>query len=259
VADVRRVALAVVGLVAVSACSGGGSSTPTAGAAAPTPPSPAAAPATASPADTASRAPSDTAPQAPAPTVPAKTAGPLTGRDLPRASALGAGWRSFADPGNAEEGYVGNGSPVYRREPAELLRVILPLGCLHRAALPAPTYALAEDYRSGARAATAMRLRFASAEQARVFFRTWSADLRRCARQGTDAMSGAAAPVAGVTTSRGVLVSERLDATDDSGVVVPWTEAKVVRGRDLLLLSQQGRVPAAALVAAVDRAWPGTS
>ena len=80
-------------------------------------------------------------PDNPAESVPAATSGPLSGADLPEASALGHGWVAVAEDGGVEEG-PGNGTPFQQRDVAEIGEVVVPLGCEQRSGTTTPAHAL---------------------------------------------------------------------------------------------------------------------
>jgi hypothetical protein len=82
---------------------------------------------------------------------PPATAGPLSARNLPVPEKLGAGWKTYVDPGGAEEGFLGNQTWTRRREPHQAAYEALPLGCSGQppsGSLPVPQYALQGAYRS---------------------------------------------------------------------------------------------------------------
>ncbi|HEX6937008.1 MAG TPA: hypothetical protein VF227_10860, partial [Actinomycetes bacterium] len=54
--------------------------------------------------------------------VPAETAGDLDASDVPAPPDLGPGWTQYVDPGEAEDGYVGNGSWVRARGAEEVVQ-----------------------------------------------------------------------------------------------------------------------------------------
>jgi hypothetical protein len=82
--------------------------------------------------------------------VPAETAGDLDRDTVPAAPALGPGWVQYVDPGQPEEGYVGNGSWVRARDVSEVVAGVVPLGCSGLGSppdLPVPEHALEATYR----------------------------------------------------------------------------------------------------------------
>ncbi len=77
---------------------------------------------------------------------PGTSSGSLTRHSFPTPRALGVGWRYSVDPGDAEEGYAGNGTPALARRPEEVVQTAVPFGCARRTAMPAPAHALEVDY-----------------------------------------------------------------------------------------------------------------
>lgn len=116
---------------------------------------------------------------------PAKRSGPLTGRNMPRPSVLGQGWRFRVDDGNQEDGYAGNGTPTVQRDPSEVAGLAVPLGCVDRGNLPQPRWALETDYvhPSDATIGLVVRLRFATATGGTEFMSRRDAALAACAAQ----------------------------------------------------------------------------
>lgn len=166
------------------------------------------------------------------PAAPATTAGSLTKSLLPSPKDLGRGWRGFVDEGNAEDGYVGNGTTVMERKPAEVAQTVLPLGCEARSALPTATLALEADYAHGDVRGVGLRLRFGSSAAAGRFLTGFTADARRCAAQPAPDYADAP-PVGSLRTVRGVVITTRTG--DDASPT--WTEWKARSGRDVLLLA----------------------
>ncbi len=142
----------------------------------------AAASATAAPdraAPNAAVAPGYTPPTQPAP----RRAGPLSSADVPSPSVLGPGFHTYADPGGAETGWIGNGTFVRGRDAHEAAFGVLPLGCLHRlnVTLPVPVHALQGSYH-GPRAepAQVVVLDFGSQAAAVAYFGGLTAMLAHC-------------------------------------------------------------------------------
>ncbi len=112
-------------------------------------------------------------PTEPALTTPATTAGDLDARSVPGAPEIGRGWKRYVDPGAPEDGYVGNGSWVRSRDAAEVVRSVVPLGCLgldQAPTLPAPAHALEATYRGPQEApGVALVLEYKSGAQAAAF------------------------------------------------------------------------------------------
>jgi hypothetical protein len=228
--------LAALAVLSLSGCSG---STPSA-APAPSPSSPAGA--LPSPA-TASTPPATTHPSAasgvPSPgsmARPATTSGPLSQRSFPTPRRLGPGWRYAVDPGDAEEGYAGNGTPALARNPTEIVQTAVPLGCARPAVMPAPAHALEVDYTHGAAKAIAVRGTFADRREAAAFFAARTSNLRGCqGRSGSQAIG----PLVGRVSVPlpGTVVSDRTPDSD------PWREVAVLDRDSVVLLAVQGAHP----------------
>lgn len=174
--------------------------------------------------------------------VPDDTAGPLTAQDMPPADRLGPGWEVAVDPGDAEAGYVGNGTPTLARDPAEVVALAVPLGCTRRSDLPLPRHALEQTYAAPASGAAgvAVRLRFADAASARRFHEDRSADLRACAAQRVAPGPGGAAPVRDVSRPDAATVrSVRVDPYGNP-TTGTWVETATLDGADVLLVAVQG-------------------
>jgi hypothetical protein len=60
---------------------------------------------------------------------PPANAGPLTAHNLPTPEKLGPGWKTYADPGGAEAGFIGNNTWTRRRDPHQASYEALPAGC----------------------------------------------------------------------------------------------------------------------------------
>jgi hypothetical protein len=182
--------------------------------------------------------PSDT-PGVPEPgstAAPATTSGPLSRSSFPTPRQLGVGWRYAVDPGDAEEGYAGNGTPTLARSPREVVQTAVPLGCVRRDRMPLPTHALEADYTLHGATVIAVRSRFADRAAAVRFFAARSADLRACVGVSASAAIG---PLVGAVTepAEGALASERTPRSD------PWRELAVLDGDTVVLLAVQGRHP----------------
>jgi hypothetical protein len=156
---------------------------------------------------------------------PAKRAGPLTGRDMPRPSALGPGWRFRVDDGNSEDGYTGNGTPTVQRDPSEVAGLAVPLGCVNRGALPRPQWALESDYAHASTGTIGLvvRLRFATAGDATTFMSHRDAALTTCAAQTSSDGPNSTGLVEALRTVSGLTVSTRTEAGElhDGSA---WTE-----------------------------------
>jgi len=219
---------AAASLLVLSACSG---------------PEPAARPRPAEPTASTRSAPAATvtasptgAPSAGSLDEPATTSGPLSRRSFPTPRRLGAGWRYAVDPGSAEEGYAGNGTPALARRPQEIVQTAVPFGCDRPVALPAPTHALEVDYTFRGARAVAVRGKFGDAATARTFFAGRSRDLRGCAgRSGSPAIGPLVASVTAPATD--ALASSRTPRSD------PWREVAVLDRDTVVLLAVQGADP----------------
>ncbi len=113
----------------------------------------------------------------------AKSAGPLTARSMPAGSALGAGWRTYADPGGADDGWTGNGTFVHARSGRDASVGVQPLGCQTRPreSLPTPGFALQGSYRSRVGApAQAIVMQFGTPEAAARYFAGLESMLTGC-------------------------------------------------------------------------------
>ncbi|TAK70308.1 MAG: hypothetical protein EPO13_05040 [Actinomycetota bacterium] len=225
----RRPAAPLIAAVAlVSACSGAPAGTPPSLEPAAT----AVAGSTAAPPPQSPSAPvpppqSESAAEPPGPTPAPSTAGSLTQASLPSPAALGPGWAYRVDPGGAEEGYGGNGTPALAREPAEVVTGLQPLGCRTRR-LPAPQHALEVSYRQAARQAqgVGLLLSFADAAAADAFRAAYTGLLRDCS-------TGREPLVRVLRDTAAAFVSRRTDPLADAGDR-EWTE--VVRSRDATVL-----------------------
>ena len=119
---------------------------------------------------------------------PPASAGPLTARNLPAPEQLGAGWKTYTDPGGAEAGFIGNDTWTRRRDPHQASYEALPSGCSGqpvKGSLPIPAYALTGSYRTqDALPATALVLRFKDAEQAQAYYTGYQTRMRECGQGG---------------------------------------------------------------------------
>ena len=167
---------------------------------------------------------------------PATTSGPLSRASFPTPRQLGPGWRYAVDPGDAEEGYAGNGTPTLARSPQEVVQTAVPLGCPRGTPMPAPQHALEADYALHGATAIAVRGRFAGHAQAARFYAGRAANLRAClGRSGSTAIG----PLVGSLTepAQNALASDRTPRSD------PWRELAVLDGDTVVLLAVQGRNP----------------
>jgi hypothetical protein len=163
---------------------------------------------------------------------PATSAGSLTRRSFPRPHTLGTGWRYAVDPGDAEEGYLGNGTPALERDPREIVQLAVPFGCARRSPMPGPTHALEVDYTARGVKVIAIRGEFGDTASAEAFFTGRAANLDRCrGRSG-----GLAIGTIVARTDRlgdGVLLSDRTPGSD------PWAELAVLDGDQVVLVAAQ--------------------
>jgi hypothetical protein len=212
-----------VASVVVASCTGGDDTPASA-------PSPSATPlsgAAASPGETPSAEPG------PSPDrlqTPATSSGPLTRADFPRPRSLGAGWAYAVDPGDAEEGYLGNGTPALERDPVEVAQLAVPFGCTRPTELAVPDHALEVDYTAGDVSVIAIRAAFPDAPAARSFFGQRADLLRRC--QGTT-VNDAEGRLVGTVRRLGA-TAVLSDRTPDSD---PWTELGLHDGDQVVLLA----------------------
>jgi hypothetical protein len=125
---------------------------------------------------------------------PPATAGPLSARNLPTPDRLGAGWKTYADPGGVEVGFLGNNTWTRRRDPHQAAFEALPSGCSGQpvtGSLPVPQYALAGSYRTpDALPATALLLRFADATKATAYFTGYQTRMKSCGTGGDLSVKG---------------------------------------------------------------------
>jgi hypothetical protein len=119
---------------------------------------------------------------------PPANAGPLTADNLPTPDKLGAGWKTYTDPGGAEVGFIGNNTWTRRRDPHQASYEALPSGCAGqpvKGSLPVPAYALTGSYRTaGALPATALLLRFSNSNQAETYYKGYKARMDACGTGG---------------------------------------------------------------------------
>ncbi len=164
---------------------------------------------------------------------PAKTSGPLSQKSFPTPRQLGAGWKYAVDPGDAEEGYAGNGSPVVERYAQEISDTAVPFGCDRAWEMPPPKYALEVDYTFQGRKAIAVRGKFRDAAAASTFFNGRSRNLREClGRSGSAAIGPLVTSLS--QPAKQALVSARTPQSD------PWRELSVLDRDTVVLLAVQG-------------------
>ena len=229
-------ATAVAAILAVTGCS----ASPVASAPAASPSTPSTAPtpqvraATASPSSSSATRSTVGVPEPGSMAEPATSSGSLSKASFPTPHELGPGWRYDVDPGDAEEGYSGNGTPALARSPREIVQTAVPFGCARTAAMPEPRHALEVDYTLHGAKVIAVRGRFSDRAQARSFFAGRSANLRGCAdRSGSTAIG----PLVAAISRPGVdaIASDRTPQSD------PWREVAALDGESVVLLAAQGR------------------
>ena len=114
-------------------------------------------------------------------TTPATTSGRLDRASLPEPRALGPRWRYRVDPGSAEDGYAGNGTPAMARDPREVVAALTPLGC-RPVQLPVPDAALEVTYgHADGTPAVGLLLEFDDDAEAAHFFALRVGVMRDCA------------------------------------------------------------------------------
>lgn len=203
--------------------------------------------------------PSPSASPTPSPTgldrtaTPATSSGPLTGRALPDPGAFGAGWVARVDPGSAEDGYTGNGTPVTARDPRDLTQALLPIGCADEAVyadpLPVPRHALEADYAHRASGAhgVALALDFGSDAEATRFVAVYTAALGRCT-----AGPGGSMVVTRAKAPDGAVASVQVD----SAFGTTWRELVVRTGPVVRMVAVEGATTPARSWSAIAAALP---
>lgn len=169
---------------------------------------------------------------------PATSAGELTGSDLPTAAQLGPGWTARIEDGGVEDG-PGNGTPYQRREPEQIVALVVPLGCEQRSATTTPEVVLQATYANDSDFAVALLMKFDTAAQAASFAESRTADLLACAEQPDDSVSGASAPVTRVRTLDGVTRSRYRLADSPQ---LRWRSAQWTSGDRVLILDASAPV-----------------
>ena len=165
--------------------------------------------------------------------VPRTTSGSLSRHDFPRPSELGTGWKYSVDPGDAEEGYAGNGTPTLERSPEEIVQTAVPFGCPRVRAIPTPGHALEVDYTVRGAKVIAVRSEFRDAPTARAFSTGRAANLRHClGRVASPAIGPLVDGIAGPAAN--AVVSDRTPRSD------PWQEIAVLDGSTVAMVAVQG-------------------
>jgi hypothetical protein len=166
---------------------------------------------------------------------PPAAAGPLTVKNLPAPEKLGQGWKTYTDPGGAEQGFLGNNTWTRRRDGHQAAYEALPVGCANpppSGSLPVPLHALQGSYRTGTdQPANALLLRFADAAKATAYFTGYQARMKGCGDSG-----GLAVQSLWFTDTAAAAV-RRYAAAD------AYVEVSVVRGSTVALLAQQSAKP----------------
>lgn len=169
---------------------------------------------------------------------PGTSSGPLSGKALPDPQVLGSGWVARVDPGSAEDGYTGNGTPVVARDPKDLAQAILPIGCadasVYDVAPPVAEHALEVDYayRASGAHGVALALDFGDEATASRFVTVYTAALKRCTPGEGGSMVVTVAPApAGAFAS----------VQTDSAFGTSWRELVVRTGAVVRLVAVEGK------------------
>jgi hypothetical protein len=178
------------------------------------------------------------APELPEPATapPPAAAGPVTARNLPEASSLGTGWKTYVDPGGAEKGFLGNKTWTRRRDGHEAAFEALPVGCanpLPSGSLPVPEHALQGSYlTAGGGSATVLVLRFSEAGKASSYYQGYQARMTACGA-GTEGLA-----VQRLWSEQSTAASVRRYA--DAGAFV---EVSALQGSTVALLAAESAKP----------------
>ena len=188
---------------------------------------------TAKPTDAAE--PPETPEEATAP--PPASAGPLSARNLPSPGKLGTGWKTYADPGGAEQGFVGNKTWTRRRDAHQAAYEALPVGCagqLPSGSLPVPQYALQGSYRTAdAKPATALLLRFSDTTKAKAYYAGYHDRMTACG-------DGGDLSVKQLWSEDNAAAAVRRYAGDEAEA---YAEVSVVQGSTVALLAAASATP----------------
>ena len=166
---------------------------------------------------------------------PATKSGPLTRAAFPHPRALGPRWSFAVDPGDGEEGSLGDGAPSLERNPAEVALASVPTGCPRPHRFPRPTHALEIDYARAGTKMVAIRARFADPRRATEFFDRRATTIAECRGLSGGHAVGTLVDVVS-RPGPGVLLSDRTPRSD------PWTEVAMLDGPAVVLLAAPGRV-----------------
>ena len=168
---------------------------------------------------------------------PPAAAGPVTARNLPAADKLGPGWKTYADPGGAEDGFLGNQTWTRRRDAHQAAYEALPVGCagsLPTGSLPVPEHALQGAYRTGGdQPATALVLRFANSGKASAYYAGYQARMTACG-----ASSDAELAVTSLWSEDSAAASVRRYAAAEA-----FVEVSVISGSTVALLAASSAEP----------------
>ncbi len=170
---------------------------------------------------------------------PGTSSGSLSQDAFPRPKTLGADWAYAVDSGDAEEGYVGNGTPALERDPEELATLAVPFGCARRAPMPTAEHALEVDYTASGVKVIAIRMQFSDVATARTLFEGRLTNLERCrGRSGGKAIGDLVTTVDRL--GEGVVLSDRTPKSD------AWVELAILDDDHVVLIAAQtlvGRPP----------------
>ncbi len=184
---------------------------------------------------------------------PATSSGPLSGKALPDPDALGGGWVARVDPGSAEDGYTGNGTPVTARDPQDVIQAVRPIGCADESVyaddLPVPEHALEVDYayRASGAHGVALALDFGSEASAKRFVGLYTAALGRCV-----AGPGGSMVVTRAKAPAGAYASVQVD----SAFGTTWRELVTRTGSVVRLVAVEGATTPARSWAAIEAGLP---
>jgi hypothetical protein len=154
---------------------------------------------------------------------------------FPRPKALGVGWKYFVDPGSAEGGYLGNGTPALKRDPAEVASSAVPIGCRRPHKMPTPAHALEVDYTYRGIKVIAIKSTFSTPTGGSSFFAARTSNLEAC--KGHVSLPAEGQLVSTVTDlGNHTLLSDRTPKT------APWAELAIVRGDTVVMLAAQTRL-----------------